>query len=197
MVRYDHIGEGAYDEMENAIKILLEERSKKLGAQIDMEERSSLHGVTFIDSLLARGVQTPEIYFGYNFARGNLGSPEAFNPEKVNSYSEPVELVPNKAYLVGDWLNKEDYSELVSNSGKILINYTATKVNIVASSETPAELNLSMDKQGIAPAYVGADGNVVSEEKLYNILETIHPETYLLEINVSQPGFRIYTFTFG
>ena len=197
LIRYDHAGEGAYKEAENVIKELLEERSEKLGAQIDAEKKSKLHGVTFTESLLARSVKTPEIYFGYKFSRGNFASPEGFSPEKVNSYAQPGELVPNKAYLVGDWLNKEDYSELSGSSGKVLLNYTATKVNIVASSETPAQLNLLMDGQGIAHAFIGADGTNVSEEKLYNIVETVFPETHLLEIEVSQPGFRIYTFTFG
>lgn len=197
LIRYDHAGEGAYKEAENVIKELLEERSEKLGAQIDAEKKSKLHGVTFTESLLAQSVKTPEIYFGYKFSRGNFASPEGFSHEKVNSYAQPGELVPNKAYLVGDWLNKEDYSELSGSSGKILLNYTATKVNIVASSETPAQLNLLLDGQGIAPAFIGVDGTNVSEEKLYNIVETVFPETHLLEIEVSQPGFRIYTFTFG
>ena len=197
LIRYDHAGEGAYKETENMIKTLLEERSKKLGAEIDLEKKSKLHGVTFTESLLANRVKTPEIYFGYKFSRGNLGSPEGFSNEKVNSYAQPGELVPNKAYLVGDWLNKEDYSELSGNSGKILLNYTATKVNIVASSENAAELKLLMDGQRIAPAFIGSDGTNVTEEKLYNIVETVFPETHLLEIEVSQPGFRMYTFTFG
>ena len=197
LIRYDHIGEGAYDETENMIKTLLEERSSRLGAQIDAEKKSNLHGVTFIGDLLARGTRTPEIYFGYDFSRGNFGSPEGFDPEKINSYAQPDNLTPNKAYLTGDWLNKGDYSELAGSSGKILLNYTATKVNIVASSESSAELNLLIDGKAIASGFVGVDGTTVTEEKLYNIVETVFPETHLLEIRVSQPGFRIYTFTFG
>ena len=196
LIRYDHIGEGAYDQTENMIKALLEERSSKLGMQIDADKKSGLSGTTFVDGLRFRD-QTPEIYFGYKFSRGNFGSPEGFRPEKVNSYAQPESLVPNKAYLAGEWLNKEDYSELAGSSGKILLNYTATKVNIVASSEVPAQLNLALDGQKIPTAFMGDDGLNVTEEKLYNIVGTVFQETHLLEIEVSQPGFRIYTFTFG
>ena len=79
----------------------------------------------------------------------------------------------------------------------MIINYTATKVNIVASSESMSVLNVSFDGQKIPPAFIGEHGLNISEEKLYNIVTTVFHETHLLEIGVSEPGFRIYTFTFG
>jgi len=199
LIRYDHIGEGAYDQTEAVIQELLMERSDKLGMAFDTGQESKLSGVIDIDILSAIRARTPEIYFGYKFARGNLGSPESFTPEAVNTYAEPelASLIPNKAYLVGKWLNTADYSELVEGTGKIVINYTATKVNIVASSETSDNLTLLLDGLKIPPNYVGADGTLVDDEKLYNIVSTVFHETHMLEIQATQPGFRIYTFTFG
>jgi thiol-disulfide isomerase/thioredoxin len=68
-IRYDHIGEGAYEETEKMIQTLLQERMKKLhqkdGIMINMTKPSETINVSSIG--------TPEIYFGYQFDRGNLG----------------------------------------------------------------------------------------------------------------------------
>ncbi|MBI2664881.1 thioredoxin family protein [Candidatus Woesearchaeota archaeon] len=193
-IRYDHIGEGAYDETEDKIKELLMERAETLKAQFDMGKSSELAG--FVDAdFLSSGPETPEIYFGYKFTRGNFGSKESFAPEQLNAYAQPEDVIPNKAYLVGRWLNKADYSELAEATGTVLLNFTATKVNIVASSDPASNLTLKLDGRRIAPNYIGE--TEVGEERLYNIVSLVFKETHLLEIEVSQPGFRIYTFTFG
>jgi len=191
LIRYDHAGEGAYEETEDIIQQLLQERSEKLNLQVDMQA-SNPNDITGVDF---RRIATPEIYFGYTFARGNLGSPEGFTPELVNTYSVPDQLEASKAYLVGEWLNKGDYSESVSN-GTILIVYSAKAVNIVASSGERVELSILLDSAEIKPEDVGSDGIIVSEEKLYNIITTPDYGAHSLEIAVPA-GFRIYTFTFG
>ena len=38
---------------------------------------------------------------------------------------------------------------------------------------------------------------VLSEPGLYNIVNAEKPSSHLLEIIVNDPGFEIYTFTFG
>ena len=45
---------------------------------------------------------------------------------------------------------------------------------------------------------VDSNGNLlVDEDDLYNIIKSEQPESHLLKITVSQPGFEIYAFTFG
>ena len=188
-IRYDRIGEGAYEQTEDAIRKLLEERAERFG--MAMEQSRSSPDAEKTD----RKVGTPEIYFGYRFARGNLGSPEGFRPEQVNSYAAPAEIAPSKAYLTGEWLNRGDYSELVSEKGSVLLRYYARNVNIVASSENGTMLDVQVDGRPIGRGIDPGD-SLVREERLYRIVRSPEPGERLLNVSADS-GFRIYTFTFG
>ncbi len=196
-LRYDHIGEGRYQETEKVIQKLLEERSNSLGIQ--MTSTSSLVDVEEFEHSLFR---TPELYFGYKFAqnRNQLGSEEGFQQGKIVSYSEPENIDLHKFYLTGDWRNYEDSMELISETGTIKVLYNAKEVNIV--TENGAELEILLDGKVLPPEYSGYDiteNNTlqVTEAGLYNIISSDTSSSHLLEINVKGKGFQIFTFTFG
>ena len=182
-IRYDHIGEGAYEKTEMMIQQLLKERSDRTGLDLAVPE---------IESAASRNfrVGTPEIYFGYRFARGNLGNSEGFNPENITSYKRPEKLKVSKAYLSGEWLNKAGYSELVSGTGSVALVYRAKNVNIVAGSVNGSEIEVFVDGKR------SPFNETVREEKLYRIVQGSDPGERLVEISAKK-GFRIYTFTFG
>ena len=69
-IKYDHIGEGAYEETERKIQELLKERMERLGQKEILDDMSKPSGV--IDINYGK-IETPEIYFGYGFTRGNFG----------------------------------------------------------------------------------------------------------------------------
>ena len=195
-IRYDHIGEGSYDETERIIQKLLDERSHKLGLNITATE--PLVGIKGDVPQSA----TPEIYFGYNYASGRnqFGNPEGFNPEKEVSYSIPKDLRPNSFYLDGVWKNLSDSMTLSSNSGKIVLQYTAKQVNIVSSGN--ANLSIYLDGNLLEKSKFGNDvtleGKVItSDSRLYNIIKDHESASHVLEIRVDSPGFEIFTFTFG
>ncbi|MEK6854351.1 MAG: thioredoxin family protein, partial [Nanoarchaeota archaeon] len=78
-IRYDHTGEGSYDRTEMAIQELLKERAEKMDEKVAIPKSiSSPKGVTGVNFT---SIATPEIYFGYSFARVNLGNEEGFRPE--------------------------------------------------------------------------------------------------------------------
>jgi thiol-disulfide isomerase/thioredoxin len=194
-IRYDHIGEGDYDKTEKVIQQLLEERSKLLGLQtasaqslVDLEEHEFTPG------------QTPELYFGYNFAfgRNQLGSLEGFQPEKIVSYSLPAKMEKDHFYLEGQWKNFEDRMRLESENGKIVLPYFAKSVNIVAANE--AKLQILLDGNPVTEDSAGydvKDGMLqISGDRLYNVISTKEPSLHTLTI-IAERGFDIYTFTFG
>ena len=88
-IRYDHIGEGDYDQIEKSIQSLVAERASLMGAKeisfnkgpTTLINRASLYDVDLGQSI------TPEIYVGYNTARTPLGNPEGFKPDQTVSYS--------------------------------------------------------------------------------------------------------------
>lgn len=196
-LRYDHIGEGGYQETEKIIQQLLDERAASLGIQ--MATAASLVDIKEFEHSMFK---TPELYFGYNFAqnRNQLGSEEGFQPEKVVMYAEPDNIDLHKFYPTGDWKNYGDSMELVSETGNIKLLYNAKEVNIV--TENNAELEIFLDGEALPAEYSGNDitlGNnlIVSEPDLYNIVNSENSESHLMEIQIKGKGFQIFTFTFG
>lgn len=195
-IRYDHIGEGAYDETEKMIQQLLKERSASLG--IDVAAAQPLVDL----KEFKYGSSTPELYFGYDFAfgRNQLGNPEGFKPQQDVTYAPQQNLQSNHFYLEGTWKNLEDRMILVSETGKIKIPYFAKQVNIVAAGES--ELTILLDGKLISSSYAGSDvtdnGKVItSESTLYNLVNAAESAGHIIEIQVNRPSFEIYTFTFG
>ena len=182
-IRYDHVGEGNYDETERIIQKLLDERSHKLGLNITATEPLVDIGEEVPQS------STPEIYFGYNYAAGRnqFGNSEGFNPQKDVSYSIPKDLRPNNFYLDGIWKNLPDSMMLSSNTGKIILPYTAKQVNIVSSGKSSLSIYLDgnlLEKSKFGND-VGSDGKVItSESRLYNIIQDSESASHILEIRV-------------
>ena len=196
-LRYDHIGEGGYQETEKVIQQLLEERSNALGIQ--MASASSLVDIEEFEHTIFR---SPELYFGYKFAqnRNQLGSDEGFQPGRIVSYSEPNNVDLHKFYPIGDWKNYDASMELISETGTIKLLYNAKEVNIV--TENSAEIEVLIDGKPIPSKYTGTDiieGNMlkVEEAGLYNIINSDTSSTHEIELNIKGKGFQIFTFTFG
>jgi len=193
-IRYDHIGEGAYEETEKVIQKLLKERADKF--DLKMAENIS-NPASAIDVDFGK-IGTPELYLGYGFARVELGNEEGFQPEKTIEYKVPSSIVPNTVYLEGVWKNNRDHMELFSEKGKIVLFYSAKDVNIVAGKNSI--LLISLDGQLVGESRGNDVINnkvLVREQRLYNIVSDIDYNSRLLEIDVDGKGFQIYTFTFG
>ncbi|HSB46900.1 MAG TPA: thioredoxin family protein [Candidatus Bilamarchaeum sp.] len=198
-IRYDHIGEGGYEETEEVIQKLLQERDEKL-------QMGALVSSNITSNTSFGGIGTPEIYFGYGLAlpaRNFLGNPEGFRPEQTVAYSLPSVPVKNYAYLEGNWTNKNDYMELASDTGKVVLKYQAKNVNIVAGE--PANLTIRLDGRDATAAELGSDGQMAGGRPVvmtdgHTLYRVVDDEGYYektLEIDVKGKGFRIYTFTFG
>jgi len=196
-IRYDHIGEGNYQETEKVIQQLLHERSLALGMQV-----ASSKSLVDIEEFEHTSFRTPELYFGYKLAQGRnqLGSAEGFHQNSIIEYKEPESLDLHKFYLVGKWENLEDSMRLVSDSGSIKVLYHAKEVNIVTVNR--ADLEVFLDGKPVSKEFSGRDiesGNkiIVNEPDLYNIINSPVSGTHELEIIIGQKDFEIYTFTFG
>lgn len=204
-IRYDHIGEGAYNETEKVIQGLLTERAAHLGLKninfntsqnVDTDSRlESQQDVNFSK------IKSPELYFGYEFARAPLGNIEGFKPNQTLFYNLPekYEIKHNVIYLEGKWKNNPDHMELQSNNGSILLKYNSKSVNIVAG----AKGNFTVIQDGkLITNDLSKDSDidgkfVVDEQRLYNLVTNKNYGEHTIEIDVKGKGFQIYTFTFG
>lgn len=201
-IRYDHIGEGAYQETERVIQQLLKERSDAMGIEASAAAASATASLVDIEEFEHSLFRTPELYFGYKLAfnRNQLGSDEGFQPGKTVSYSEPEKISLHNFYPVGEWRNHSESMELVSETGSIKLLYNAKEVNIVTDGD--AELEILFDGGPVPTKYAGSDISassmlLVSEPNLYNIISSDESSTHELEIRVKGKGFQIFTYTFG
>ncbi|TLX69167.1 MAG: redoxin domain-containing protein [Thaumarchaeota archaeon] len=202
-IRYDHIGEGGYMETEKVIQNLLSERSKQQGMKILNLNQTKLSNPD-LQSIDFNQIKTPELYFGYQYARDGLGNIEGFNPEKTVDYKiTSSNLEPNIIYLQGLWKNNADNMELVGKNGKIMLVYSAKSINIVAGGKGQATVKEdSKASQIMNTSFKGKDINVqgkftIDAQRLYNIADHTNYGNHYIEINAEGSGFKAYTFTFG
>lgn len=95
-------------------------------------------------------IGTPEIYLGYQVAQEPLGNPQDFQPDRTVSYTIPnnndtSNLKPNIVYLEGQWNNNPDNIQLQGETGRIILNYYAKSVNIVAGGPPGTIGRVSID----------------------------------------------------
>lgn len=179
-IRYDHIGEGAYDETENAIQLLLDAEgdSDVDGEQVDYAK-----------------IGTPELYLGYHFARAPLGNPEGFVPETLVTYGPRDPSLPNIIYLEGEWFNSRDYME-AGDGAELRLIYTAKAIHSVIGGEGQVDILLDGEPTTIPGADVVDGVAVVDDERLYRLIADDVYTTHEITMRPS-PGVRIYSFTFG
>jgi len=204
-IRYDHIGEGNYDETEKMIQVLLKERMERIKRieynKPDISQPQNTINVDFYN------INTPEIYFGYKFSRGNFGNPEGIKPNQIVDYKFPSSITSNNAYFEGKWKSNEDNMELADDEGSILLIFKAKSANIVAGSDNSNSSNafVYLDNEIETNKNKGHDviikeNNSISKIKdfrLYNIASAEEYGTHSININAAGKGFKIYTFTFG
>jgi thiol-disulfide isomerase/thioredoxin len=189
-VRYDHIGEGAYEETERVIQELLAGERDAQAATVTAGQIPDFSQIG-----------TPELYLGYDFARAPLGNAEGFSPGGVVDYKYAEPALNNVIYLSGKWKNENDRIVSVNNS-KLHLIYTAKDVNVVAGGR--ASIEVLLDGSALEAASFGYDVSEsngkatakIDRQRLYSIISMASYGTHLLQIN-AEPGFELYTFTFG
>jgi thiol-disulfide isomerase/thioredoxin len=199
-IRYDHIGEGAYAETEKVIQSLLAEQAENIGENVTFDQ--SISKPESQQSVDSNRINTPELYFGYEYSRAPLGNSEGYKPDQVVKYTIPDDskIVPNRIYLAGEWKNNGDHMELQSEVGRIVLSYSAKAVNIVAGGS--GELRILEDNSKLDNSSSGTDisedGTVkIDGQRLYNIVGHEQYGNHSIAIEVVGRGFQIYTFTFG
>ena len=203
-IRYDHIGEGAYQETEKVIQALLSERAARLDIKNttfnDIQNSNNSSKFEYQDVNFSK-IQSPELYFGYEFARAPLGNNEGFKPNQIVSYNLPYnsEIKPNVIHLEGKWKNKPDHMELQGNNGSIILKYDSKSVNIVAGGK--GNFTVTQDgnliKNDLSKDSSSNGKFMIDRQRLYNLATNKEYGEHTIEIDVKGKGFQIYTFTFG
>ena len=149
-------------------------------------------------------IGTPEIYFGYQFDRGNLGY-DGLKADSIVDFKISPSPFKNMVYLAGKWKYNSDNMELIDDQGEILLIFEAKKANVVAGSEAGSEALVYLDNELVNDKNKGSDVIIqenksmakINEFKLYNLASAKDYDTHVIDILVKGKGFKIYTFTFG
>ncbi|MDE1867829.1 MAG: redoxin domain-containing protein, partial [Thaumarchaeota archaeon] len=171
-IRHVHFGEGDYDQTEKTIQQLLDQRSQALGLNVNASmPLADIAPHQFSDQ------QTPELYFGYDFATGRsfLGNQEGFHPNLTVTYTLPSNLQQDNFYLDGSWQNLSDSMKLASDTGKIVLPYFAKDVHIVAAGPN-VDVQVLLDGVPVTSSDAGQDLQNdtvhVSDNRLYNVISS-------------------------
>ena len=210
-IRYDHIGEGDYNQIEKSIQSLVAERAALMGAkEISFDAKPTTlikpGSLQYVD--LSQST-TPEIYIGYNTTRAPLGNPEGFKPDQTVSYSVPstTNFKPDIVYIQGNWKNNPDNMELQNDTGRIILTYYAKSVNIIAGGKGGGVV---FNDEGVGGAAAASTSNKslgedlsydgsfrIDGQRLYNLAIHNNYTAHNIVIDVKGKGFQFYTFTFG
>jgi cytochrome c biogenesis protein CcdA/thiol-disulfide isomerase/thioredoxin len=193
-VVYDHIGEGNYEETEEKIVELLNERKHVLG-----ETGTVIQG----RAMPAYSVQarSPETYFGA-FRNETFGNGRPFTLGKAE-FELPETLIRNEFYLKGFWNVESEYIESSASDSQISFIFNAAHMYVVAESPSghPVSARILIDGAEISkensPSSVSDGKLIITASTLYELYSSASAGEHRLDIIFSEPGVRAYTFTFG
>jgi thiol-disulfide isomerase/thioredoxin len=181
-VRFQHFGEGEYEETERAIQRLL-------GVDEDTVRTDAGGRAEAADWA---NLSSPETYLGYG---------------RVERRSDPPSdgLEPNHWALAGAWSVEEEAAILDAPDGSITYRFGARDVNMVLAppdADAPVRFAVRLDGQPPGDARgVDADGSglgTVSEPRMYQLIRQRGAAGERdFEITFLDAGVRAYVFTFG
>jgi thiol-disulfide isomerase/thioredoxin len=199
-IRYHHFGEGGYDQSENWIRTLLEERNHQPPPNSATTVAASGAEVPSNPD----AVQSPETYVGYTRAQ-NFASPGSFDEDDPHVYRAPAHLDLNAWALTGKWKDESQIATLLSPTGAIVYRFHARDLHLVlgpGSDGKPIRFRVTLDGKPPGADHgidTDADGyGTVTESRLYQLIRqqaALHDRTFRIEFLT--PGVQAFAFTFG
>jgi thiol-disulfide isomerase/thioredoxin len=181
-IRYFQLGEGGYQEFEEALQELLSDRdpSLKLPSLMPLVRELDRPG-----AVQACRMPTPELYLGH--ARGQIVN--GFVNDNLAHYrysDKPLE--PEAVEISGWWISHRECLEAEdSNGARLRLRFSAAQVNVVAEGRGTVEVRL--------------DGKPLKDlaihgPKMYTVLDGEAFREGVLELIVESPAIKLYAFTF-
>ena len=219
VVRFDHIGEGGYEQVEGWIKRLLEETGATVKDVPTVKDPD--HGGAGLFRLV-----TQELYAGTRgYVSGNIGNVDEYRANIQTSADGHSSLVPTAAsytwpdkpsldvfYLKGVWEGREEsirHARTTTNyEDAILLDYKGASVVLVIRPERaePFDLLVTLDGEPLNSITKGKDANIGSDgrsyvhvdvPRAYNIVNAPEFGAHRLVIFANSDAFSFFAFTFG
>ncbi|HEX3892264.1 MAG TPA: thioredoxin family protein [Terracidiphilus sp.] len=199
-VRYEHFGEGEYEQSERWIQELLKEANAKPMPASAVSVRGE--GVQAAADL--REVHSPETYIGYSRA-AHFASPGGFEFDKEKLYTAPLHPSINEWGLDGKWVDHLQSAELASEGGRIVFHFHARDLHLVLGpTSNGKQVRFRVTIDGHAPGEnhgvdTDAQGNgTVTDYRLYQLVRQKGASgDHVFAIEFLDPGVQAFSFTFG
>ena len=212
IIRYNHFGEGAYDETERQIRQLLVQTGADLsgipeGLQSEASEITALGSYSRL---------TRELYGGTDRNKrpdgGYSGQIQYYQGgAQVLDYQDNRSHQRNRFYLQGTWFNDVEpvrHARRTENfEDYIALKFTGTSVNAVIDREKPAsfEVQVTIDGRPLNPSEAGADlitvdGRsyfTVTGGRMYQVVALPEFGEHELKLSANSDDFALFAFTFG
>jgi thiol-disulfide isomerase/thioredoxin len=199
-VRYEHFGEGEYDQSERWIQELLKEANAKPMSATPV----NVHGQGVEAAADMNEVRSPETYIGYARAE-HFASPGGIKRDAEQVYADPNHLRLNEWGLAGKWIDHEQVAVLRSAGGKIFFRFHARDLHLVlgpSADGKPVHFRVTIDGQAPGENHgvdTDAQGNgIVTDDRLYQLVRQKGPitdRTFVIEFQ--NAGVQAFSFTFG
>ena len=211
-LRFEHFGEGAYEETEDILRALLDVDPSSPRAEVEGETDDSDEAVLTTCSpaevaTSAQGCQTPETYLGSE--RGGIASssPEPLE-DGTATFTALAEQPLHSSALTGTWTVGGESVTSTDGDGQILMGFEADEVNLVLAPPDggPAQGVVELDGEPLPPEARGADVTeladgrtvvTVEADDLYALLRTDAPTRGVLTLQPTVAGVSAFAFTFG
>jgi hypothetical protein len=199
-VRYQHFGEGAYDQSERNIQRLL----KDAGARGVSGELTPVEGRGAEAAADWGNLKSGENYAGYGRTEG-FASPGGPTVDERHVYAAPQRLKLNQWALSGDWTVKQEATLLNRPNGRITYCFHARDLNLImgpSARGTSVRFRVTIDGQAPSSAHgidMDAQGNgVVAKQRMYQLIRQPKPiGDRQFAIEFLDAGAEAFCFTFG
>ena len=203
-IRYHHIGEGAYQETEKAIRALLAEDGTDL-SHIPLSSASIPNKTTPSPSTGPRS-----LFAGSGFAFGSfLGNPTGTPEDGARVFTDNVEHNAERLYLDGrwDWVPNAALAQpQADQAARLSVPFHAQYVaaSFGASGDAPVRVVVTLDGAPIPTDRRGGDvltapdGQthlLVDQFRLYDILRNGAESVGELQFTIAEPGLAIYAIS--
>jgi cytochrome c biogenesis protein CcdA/thiol-disulfide isomerase/thioredoxin len=199
-IRYQHFGEGGYQQAEQTIRTLLADNGRAVH-----EPQSPPAPVRGTQAAAdPDDIGSNETYVGYRQAEG-FASPQRVQPDTSAPYTEPTQLALNEWAFAGQWNVGAEFAQPAAPHARIVYRFRARDLHLVlapAADGKPVRFRVTVD--GAAPGNahgddVASDGTgTVTSARLYQLVRqrnSVDERTF--EIEFLDPGAKVYSFTFG
>jgi hypothetical protein len=143
--------------------------------------------------------ETPETYIGSE-RQERFASPENAVDIKVRHYSIPDTLSLHYFAVSGLWSFDREYATVSSVGATLRLHFRAKDVYLVMTSDkpVPVTVNLLEPTQKNQSEDLDSSGQVtVDASRLYHLVHLDAAVDGTVELQFTQPGIRVYAFTFG